>query len=148
MSMYPQGRPMQPRSHLNFIYLNPIPIRGGGRFCPPSQRSHLNFPCGYVPVENILLIRDMVVELWNRQLGCKSIHHKITKIYFNEFVANVLSDNMGMIIFDILGCGGCQRTKTLYFGAHFGTLTQCLALVYFSGLQWSTKVHKKQNLLI
>ena len=23
---------------------------GGGRFCPPSQRSHLNFPHSYVPV--------------------------------------------------------------------------------------------------
>ena len=31
-----------------FRYLNPIPTRGG-RFCLPSQRSHLNFPCGYVP---------------------------------------------------------------------------------------------------
>ena len=30
------------------IHLNPIPTRGG-RFCPPLQRSHLNFPCGYVP---------------------------------------------------------------------------------------------------
>ena len=32
-----------------FRYLNPIPTRGGGRFCPPSHRSQLNFPCGYVP---------------------------------------------------------------------------------------------------
>ena len=27
--------------------------------------------------------------------------------YFNEFVANVLRDNMGIIFFDLWGCGGC-----------------------------------------
>ena len=27
--------------------------------------------------------------------------------YFNEFVANVLRDNMGMIIFDLGGCRDC-----------------------------------------
>ena len=75
--------------------------------------------------ECILLIRDIVVERWNRRLGCKSIHHKVTKVYFNDFVANVLSDNMGMLIFYLLGCGGCQRPKTSYLGAHFETLTQC-----------------------
>ena len=46
--------------------------------------------------------------------------------YFNEFFANVLRDNMGMVIFDLRGCGGCQRPKTSYLGAHFGTLTQFL----------------------
>ena len=29
------------------------------------------------------------------------------KFYFYEFVANVLRDNMDMIIFDLQGCGGC-----------------------------------------
>ena len=53
-------------------------------------------------------------------------HTSYRKIYFIEFVANVLRDNMGMIIFDLRGCGGCQRPKTSYLGAHFGTLTQCL----------------------
>ena len=28
---------------------------GGGRFCPPSQRSNLNFPRGYVPGTNRLI---------------------------------------------------------------------------------------------
>ena len=36
--------------------------------------------------------------LWN--------HTCHTKVYVNEFVANVLLDNMGMIIFDLWGCGG------------------------------------------
>ena len=34
-------------------------------------------------------------------------HTSHTKVYFNEFVANVLHDNMGMIIFDFRGCWGC-----------------------------------------
>ena len=29
------------------------------------------------------------------------------KSFSNEFVANALSDNMVMIIFDLRGCGGC-----------------------------------------
>ena len=53
----------------------------------------------------ILLIRDMVVERCNRRFGCKTLH-PTKKVYFNEFVANVLRDNMGMVIFDLWGCGG------------------------------------------
>ena len=30
-----------------------------------------------------------------------------TKVYFNESVANAWSENIGMIIFDLGGCGGC-----------------------------------------
>ena len=52
---------------------------------------------------NILLIRDMVVESWNRQFGRETIHP--TKKYFYEFVANVLRDNIGILIFDLQG--GC-----------------------------------------
>ena len=67
--MYPQGRPVRPRSHLNFqiITLTLSPPGGGGRFCPPLQRSQLNFPHGYVPacLYSILL-------LW---LYCKMVLH-------------------------------------------------------------------------
>ena len=45
-------------------------------------------------------------------------HTSYRKIYFNEFVANVLNDNMDIIIFDNQGCGDCQRPKTSYLGAH------------------------------
>ena len=41
------------------------------------------------------------------------------KFNFNELVANLLHDNTSMIIFDLQGCGGCQRPKT-------SSLTQCL----------------------
>ena len=44
----------------------------------------------------ILLIRDMVVERWNRRFGCET-----TKVYFNDSVENVLRDTLGMIIFDL-----------------------------------------------
>ena len=33
--------------------------------------------------------------------------HILQKIYCNEFVANVLRDDMGMISFDHQGYGGC-----------------------------------------
>ena len=56
----------------------------------------------------ILLIRDMVVERWNRRFGCET-----TKVYFNDSVENVLRDNMSMIIFDLRGCGGCYRQSTV-----------------------------------
>jgi hypothetical protein len=31
----------------------------------------------------------------------------LIKIYFNEFVANVLLDVIGIVIFDLRGHGGC-----------------------------------------
>ena len=52
-----------------FRYLNPIPTRGG-RFCLPSQRSHLNFPCGYVPVYVYQLF--IVLRLAQRFLALES----------------------------------------------------------------------------
>ena len=59
-----------------------------------------NFDCPYI---GILLIRDMVVESCNRRFGRETIHP--TKKYFNEFIANVLRDNIGILIFDLHG--GC-----------------------------------------
>ena len=38
-------------------------------------------------------------------------HTSYRKFYFNEFVANVLPDNMCKIIFEFRGCGGCQMPK-------------------------------------
>ena len=35
-----------------------------------------------------------------------------TKVYFNEFVTNVLCDNIGIDIFDLRGHGSCWRPKT------------------------------------
>ena len=31
------------------------------------------------------------------------------KVYFNEFVTNVLLDDIGIVTFDIRGHGGCQK---------------------------------------
>ena len=35
-----------------------------------------------------------------------------TKLYFNEFVANALRGNIGIVNFGLRGYGGCQRPKT------------------------------------
>ena len=39
-------------------------------------------------------------------------HTSHTKVYFNEFVANVLRGNIGIVNFDLWGHGGCWRPKT------------------------------------
>jgi hypothetical protein len=39
-------------------------------------------------------------------------HTSHTKVYFNEFVANVLRDDRDIIIFDLSGNGGFKRPKT------------------------------------
>ena len=43
------------------------------------------------------------------------------KFDFNEVVHNSLCFNMGMIIFDLRGYGGCWRPKTSYLIAPFQT---------------------------
>ena len=53
------------------------------------------------------LIRDMVVESCNRRFGCETIPQKN---YIYEFVANVLHDNISILIFDLHG--GSQRPNT------------------------------------
>ena len=45
-----------------------------------------------------------------------SNHTSHTKLYFNEFVANVLRDNIGIVIFDLWGHEGCWRPKTTLGG--------------------------------
>ena len=47
-----------------------------------------------------------------KQTIWQSNHASHTKLYFNEFVANVLRDNIGIVIFDLRGHGGCWRPKT------------------------------------
>ena len=97
-----------------------------------SSQKHVTKNCNYCAERlccsctliQILLIRVLVIKHLNRRFGCETIHP--TKKYFNEFVANALRDNMVMIIFDLQGCEGCQRSKTSYLDVHFGTLTQCL----------------------
>ena len=40
-------------------------------------------------------------------LEVSSHHTSHAKVYFNGFVTNVLRNNMGMVIFDLQGYGGC-----------------------------------------
>ena len=47
--------------------------------------------------------------MFNLALDDETIPH--TKVYFNEFVANVLRDDIGIVILDLRGHGGCKRPK-------------------------------------
>ena len=66
-------------------------------------------------LEPVIIAIVLDLDLINKRHGSQTLqqtiwlwnHKSHTKIYFNEFVANVLRDNMGMIIFDLWGCGGC-----------------------------------------
>ena len=42
-----------------------------------------------------------------KQMIWQSNHASHTKVYFNEFVANVMRDDIGIVIFDLRGHGGC-----------------------------------------
>ena len=80
---------------------------------------------------------QQTIWLWN--------HTSHTKVYFNEFVSNAFRDNIGVIIFDLGGCGGCQRPKT-YLGTHFGTSTQS----FFIPQQqtWLPNIHQDMRSVI
>ena len=47
-----------------------------------------------------------------KQIASWPNHTSYRKVHFIEFVQNSLHCNMGMIIFDLHGYGGCQRSKT------------------------------------
>ena len=73
---------------------------------------------------SILLVESLGV-LWVLSYPASHPNHtSYRKFYFHEFVSNASYDNMDIIIFELGGCGGCQRPKTPYLGAHFGTLSQ------------------------
>ena len=70
---------------------------------------------------SILLFKSLGV-LWVLSYPASHPNHtSYRKFYFYEFFANVLRDNMGRIIFDLRGCGGCQRPKTSHLDAHFNS---------------------------
>ena len=58
----------------------------------------LNFISRFLPKSHQYLTN---VQSWNIRFGCETILTSHTKVYFNEFVANALCDNMGMIMFDL-----------------------------------------------
>jgi hypothetical protein len=69
------------------------------------ERACVNPQNSRVQLNSILLIIQ----------GCSMVQQTIwpgnhtshIKAYFNEFVANVLRDDMGIVIFDLRGHGGC-----------------------------------------
>ena len=70
---------------------------------------HGKMPSQRISNDNILLIIEgcsiLKQTIWPRN------HTSHKKNYFYEFVANVLRDNIGILIFDLHG--GCQRPHTI-----------------------------------
>ena len=64
-----------------------------------------DFKHGHIKFSGIVLIILLVVDGGTDSITVKP--YLLQKKYFNEFVPNVLRDNIGMIIFDLRGCGGC-----------------------------------------
>ena len=110
--------------HLRDIKVAIMPSGNPFKFAEAVQYktgpSELRGQKGQHPPLNILGVISSIFD------KCSILKHQIwpsnhtshTKVYFNDFVLNVLCDNMGMIIFVLRGCGGCQRPKTSYLKAH------------------------------
>ena len=89
----------------------------------PQRRQHFWCAAGFYDTESrhncgfadLLSCGDADTILINKRHGSQMLlqliwlwnHRSQTKVYFNEFVANDLRDNMDMIIYDVQGCGGC-----------------------------------------
>ena len=81
--------------------------------------------CKFLKIVELLsiILFELLGVLWVLPYPASHPNHtSYIKFYFYEFVANVLHDNMGMIIFDLRSCGGCERPKTSYLNAHFGNV--------------------------
>ena len=57
-------------------------------------------------------------------------HTSHKNFYFNEFVANVLRDVIGIVIFGLRGHGGCQRPKTPLGGQNYHERVDLLKKVF------------------
>ena len=67
------------------------------------------------------------------------------KDYFNEFVANVLRDNIGIVIFDLRGHGGCWRPKTLLGGQKWNKGVDLLKKIFNKNSQQPQKPLRGSN---
>ena len=63
-----------------------------------------------------------------------------TKVYFNEFVANVLCDYIGIVIFDLRGHGGCWRPKASFGGQKWYEVVDLLKKVFNKSFSTSSKI--------
>ena len=66
-------------------------------------------------------------------------HTSHKKFYFNEFVANVLRDVIGIFIFDLRGHGGCKRPKTSLRGQKYHEGVDLLKKVFDESFSTSSK---------
>ena len=63
-----------------------------------------------------------------------------TKVYFNEFVANVVHDDIGIVIFDLRGHGGCKRPKTSLRGQKYHEGVDLLKKVFDESFSATSKI--------
>ena len=58
---------------------------------------------------NFRVKNSLVLDLFSGSgsFGLECISRGAKYVYFNEFVANVLRDDIGIVIFDLRGHGGC-----------------------------------------
>ena len=81
-----------------------------------AEASEVTWLLGSIRLLTIEIFR--VIKLINISLiiqGCSTVYYSIwprnhtshKKFYFNEFVANVMRDVIGIVIFDLRGRGGC-----------------------------------------
>ena len=66
-------------------------------------------------------------------------HTSQKKFYFNEFVANVLRDVIGIFIFDLRGHGGCERPKTPLGGKKWQEKVDFLKKVFNESFSTTSK---------
>ena len=78
-----------------------------------------------------------------QQLIWPKNHTSNKKIYFNEFVANVLRDVIGIVIFDLRGHGGCQRPKTPLGGQNYHERVDLLKKVFNESFSATSKTPQK-----
>ena len=55
-----------------------------------------------------ILLFESIAVLWMLKYSASRPNHtSYRKLYLHEFVANVLRDNMSLVVFDLRGYGGC-----------------------------------------
>ena len=77
-----------------------------------------------------------------QQTQSRPNHTSKTKVYFNEFVANVLHDNMGMVIFVLRPHEGCWRPKTPLGGQKWHEGVDLLKKIFNKSFSTTSKTPK------
>ena len=72
-------------------------------------------------------------------------HTSHTNVYFNESVANVLRDNIGIVIFDLRGHRGCWRPKSSLRGQKWHEEVDSLKNLFNKSFSTTSKLLSRSN---